>query len=510
MTRGLGDADQRDSVARIARNELKALSLWERFHVRLTFLYGGAVLVGLTAIIGSASALMVRSEMRALKLRILGVAQVEAMGLDADAIASVPVEGPSPVHDQVGAYLEGVLASSPDLESTYVLLVTDQPAQFRFFQDRSHSLQGTPGEPYDATDVPRMLDGLSAPAVEDELVSDEFGTTLSGYAPLVRDDGTTIGIVGVDVDAEEVQAVRHRVLELAAVTYAATVALLGLVTWLVARMLREPLVQMIAASASISRGFLGTRLGLSRRDEFGVLARHFDQMAAGLEEREFIRATFGRYMSEDVARALLANPDAIKPGGEEREVTILFSDIRGYSTIAEHLEPSQVVLVLNSYLAAMNSVIDTHGGCVIEFLGDAILAVFGAPMDLPGHPERAVRCALEMREALDRQNEAWEKSGLARLWQERGLKHLSQRVGVHSGRVVAGNLGSSQRMKYAVIGDAVNVAARLESLNKELDTTLLMSDAVFCELPDDLARAATCRGEHHVKGRDQPVVVWSI
>ena len=140
-----------------------------------------------------------------------------------------------------------------------------------------------------------------------------------------------------------------------------------------------------------------TRLHMQRRDEFGVMGRHFDSMAEALQDREFVRETFGRYVSEDVAKLLLDQRIHTELAGEERVVTVLISDIRGYSTISERLPPVQVVDMLNRYLSAMNEVIDEHKGCVIEFLGDAILAVFGAPHYLPDHSERAVRCALSMR-----------------------------------------------------------------------------------------------------------------
>lgn len=493
-----------------AQAELGALRLWQRFHVRLTLLYGSAVLVTLTGLVWLAYSQAVGREMEALQRRLLTVAELTAFSLDADAIVAAPVAPAGPTHAVAGAWIAQALEADPEIESIYVLLSTPVPGQLVFFQDRSRSREGAPGEPYDAHEVPKMLEGLSGPTVEDEPLHDSFGTTLSGYAPLRTRAGQTVGVVGVDIDAARVDELKRNILVTAAEGYAVALLLLGGTAVLVARLLREPLLLLISGSAAVARGLLSTRLRLIRQDEFGVLARHFNQMAAGLEEREQLRATFGRYMSEEVARALLANPEMLKPGGEEREVTVLFSDIRGYSTIAEKLQPAQVVDLLNRYLEAMNARIDANGGCVIEFLGDAILAVFGAPMPLAGHPDRAVRCALEMRAELERLNAEWEQSGLAHLWKDHGLDRLAVRVGVHTGRVVAGNLGSAHRMKYAVIGDAVNVAARLEALNKTLDTDLLMSEAVFCELPDDLARLAKNQGEHQVKGRGQKVQVWSM
>lgn len=491
------------------RAELDTLRLWERFHVRLTGLYGVAVLLTLTLLTWTTTTMAVHAEMGALRERILGVAQVSALGLDGEAISRAALSEDDPVYQATRDRLEQALETSPDLESIYVLLVTDHRGTLRFFADRSRVKEGEVGAVYDATGVPSLLAGLSVPTVEREPVTDRFGTTLSGYAPLLGADGRSVGVIGVDVSAERIDAMKRELFTRAALVYVSALVLLSVAALLVARLLREPLTLMIEGSSAISRGLLSTRLKLIRRDEFGLLARHFDQMAAGLEERELIRATFGRYMSEDVARALLASPDALKPGGEEREVTILFSDLRGYSTISEHLSPTEVVNLLNDYLGAMNVEIDRNQGCVIEFLGDAILAVFGAPVAISGHPERAVRCALAMREALARLNADWERRGLAKAWRERGLEALAQRIGIHTGTVVAGNLGSDHRMKYAVIGDAVNVAARLEALNKVLDTEILVSDAVFAELPDDLAARARDQGRHKVKGRDQEVQIWS-
>jgi len=229
-----------------------------------------------------------------------------------------------------------------------------------------------------------------------------------------------------------------------------------------------------------------------------------------LLDRLVVREAFGRYVSEDVARTVLARPGGAMLGGETREVTILFSDVRNYSTIAEKLPPGEVVDVLNEYFGAMSEVIDREGGCVIEFLGDAILAVFGAPGELVNHADRAVRAALQMRVRGAQLNESWARNGKARLWQQCGIAALSSRIGVHSGRVVAGNLGSKARMKYAVIGDAVNAASRVENLNNALGTDLLFTEEVRAGLSPELLARSEDAGEHAVKGRERPVHVFTL
>jgi adenylate cyclase len=184
-------------------------------------------------------------------------------------------------------------------------------------------------------------------------------------------------------------------------------------------------------------------------------------------------------------------------GGERREVSVLFSDLRGYSTLSERLSPEQVIDFLNEYFQAMQAVVESHGGVVIELLGDAILVVFGAPHPLDGHAESAVRCALEMQVALDRLNEDLPVQ-------------LGQRIGVHSGTVVAGNIGGDSYMKYGVIGDVVNVAARLEQLNKQYETSVLISEEVHDRLPAPLQGSCTDRGEALLKGREQAQRVFSV
>ncbi len=227
-----------------------------------------------------------------------------------------------------------------------------------------------------------------------------------------------------------------------------------------------------------------------------------------VRDREHIRRTFGRYVNEEVVRAILAS-GGLELGGEEREVTILFSDLRGYSTILENLPPTEAVSLVNEYLGEMAAIVELHQGTVLEFIGDAVLAVFSAPLPLDDHAGRAVRCALAMRERLAELNVAWEASGKDAAWKSLGMDALGARIGIHTGVVVAGNLGGMTRMKYGVIGDTVNVAARLEGLNKKLGTTILVSGDAWVRLDEATARGRST-GLHQVKGRSRTVEVWAV
>ena len=187
-------------------------------------------------------------------------------------------------------------------------------------------------------------------------------------------------------------------------------------------------------------------------------------------------------------------------------ITILFSDLKGYSTLAENLPPETIIHFMNRYFQAMEAVISNHGGVMLELLGDGILAVFGAPDTLPDHPTAAIRCAIAMREQLQTLNE----SRYEDIDGFDGPVELYHRIGIHTGRVVAGNIGGQSYMKYGVIGDVVNIAARLEQLNKEYDTSVLMSSEVYGSLSEDLRSDAEDRGTIRLKGREQPQHVYSL
>ena len=179
------------------------------------------------------------------------------------------------------------------------------------------------------------------------------------------------------------------------------------------------------------------------------------QLNAQLETRNrFIRETFGRYTSDDIVQVLLDMPEGLKLGGEKRQLTILMTDLRGFTAMVERLEPTAVVALLNHYLSAMIEIIQQNGGTIDEIIGDAILVLFGAPVPMPDAARRGVRCALQMQQAMQEVNRHNVDMG----WPEIGMG-----IGLHTGEAVVGNLGSTKRSKYGVVGQTVNLTARVES-----------------------------------------------
>ena len=229
-----------------------------------------------------------------------------------------------------------------------------------------------------------------------------------------------------------------------------------------------------------------------------ILAFSWQYFVEGREKRQ-VKRLFGRYVSKDVFDQLMANPALARLGGERREMTVLFSDIRGFTTASEKGTPEAIVAQLNEYFSEMVRVLFQHHGTLDKFVGDMVMGLFGAPVTDARHADHAVAAAVEMAQALDRLNERWRREG---------RPVLDIGIGINSGEMIAGNIGSDTIMSYTVIGDAVNLGSRIESLNKELSTHILISQAT----KDRLTAPVDTRlvGEVKVKGRAQPVVVHEV
>jgi adenylate cyclase len=212
-----------------------------------------------------------------------------------------------------------------------------------------------------------------------------------------------------------------------------------------------------------------------------------------------MKRLFGRYVSKDVIDQLIANPALASLGGQRREMTVLFSDIRGFTTAAEKGAPEAVVAQLNEYFGEMVDVLFRHRGTLDKFVGDMVMGLFGAPLEDAEHADHAVAAALDMIEALERLNARWRAEG---------RPVLDIGIGVNTGEMIAGNVGAEAIMSYTVIGDAVNLGARLESLNKDYGTRILVSEATRAKLTQPFATRPM--GAVTVKGKSKAVLVHEV
>jgi adenylate cyclase len=223
------------------------------------------------------------------------------------------------------------------------------------------------------------------------------------------------------------------------------------------------------------------------------------EFAAEQRQTAQLRATFGRYVSPQILEHILAHPEKVQLGGERRDLTILFSDIRGFTSISEASEPEQVVEMLNEYLTRMVEILLAHGGTLDKFIGDAVMGFWNAPAAEPNHARRSVECAIEMIDETARLRARWETEGKA---------SIRIGIGINTGEAVAGNIGAEQVFGYTVIGDAVNLASRLESKNKDYATEIIISEFTLARIGEGFDTVYL--DEVKVKGKERAVKIYEV
>jgi adenylate cyclase len=314
--------------------------------------------------------------------------------------------------------------------------------------------------------------------------------TISGYA----------ATAGEDAQAAERGVHRTNV----ALTAIAAVAGLLLAAAIV-RSLVRPVHDLVSATEEVERGNLQTEIAIRTRDEIGQLARSFNHMLAEMRVKERIKDTFGRYVDPRIVESLLGNPDTLEREGERQDCTVYFSDIAGFTGLAELLTPAAVLRVINSYFTLMSEPIRDNQGIIDKYIGDAIMAFWVPPFtEREDHARLACLSALDQRERL--------AAFQARLPQLTGLRHgvpaIQMRIGIATGEVVVGNVGSEVSKNYTVIGDTVNLAARLEALNKQYGTGILIAGTT-----EALAQGAIEAREIDlvaVAGKSEPIRIFEL
>ncbi len=262
--------------------------------------------------------------------------------------------------------------------------------------------------------------------------------------------------------------------------------------------LTENIRQLSDRAGHVAKGEYGDEIRINSRDEMGMLVQNFNAMVEGLKERDFIRNSFGRYVDPDFARQLMKRPDAGQLGGVRKEVVVMMTDIRGFTRMAEGLSPETTIDLLNRYFSHMIEIIDAHKGIIVDFFGDGIL-VFFEPRD-PSLPEtamvdtvrNAIRCAVEMQQKMARFN------GEAHAEE---IPEIEMGIGIHTGQVIVGNIGSESRKKYGIVGATVNLTSRIQSI--ALGKEIVISDAVYIHLKKELKVLRSF--DSVFKGVDAPV-----
>src|SRR6058998_876306 len=259
----------------------------------------------------------------------------------------------------------------------------------------------------------------------------------------------------------------------------------------------RPILRLVEGTRAIAQGDFGVTLAVPSRDEIGDLTEAFNLMANNLREKEMIKRAFARYVDREVVDELLKDPENLVLSGERRAVTVLFCDLRSLTALSERLTPEEVVMLLNDFYNLMIEATFQNAGTLDKFLGDAVMSIFGAPIAHPDHAMRAVRTAVAMRDGIE---------GLSARRIRDGKDPLTVGIGVSTGDAVAGTVGTEDRMEYTVIGDSVNLAARLESNAKSMQ--ILISGRTYRDVKEHVQ--ARPLGEVKVKGKEEAVEIYEV
>ncbi len=297
--------------------------------------------------------------------------------------------------------------------------------------------------------------------------------------------------------AEEFDRIRNAQTELAGIGLGVVLLAMGIAVAL-SRNLSRPINEISEAAGRVAKGDLQVMVPAGRKDELGDLARRFNEMVQGLKERAIAKDALGRYLSPEMATDVVGGR-GLSMQGQRRELTILFCDVAGFTTISESLEPEALVALLNTYLDAMVKVLLAHGAYVDKFEGDAIMAFWNAPRDAADHATQACLSILEM---------CAEAKRISLEWKAAGKPSFGVRYGLNTGPAIVGNMGATDKINYTAIGDTVNLASRLEGANKQYGTELMISEETYGQAKDFVeARELDLL---QVKGKLKPVRVYEL
>jgi len=331
------------------------------------------------------------------------------------------------------------------------------------------------GDPYPEIAKYGLIQNLYDVFSPSHFIHDQWGVWLIGFAPIYNEQGKYIGTVGVDINAREVKKELFDLLKFGMLTLTISLLIAISIAFFLSKIVSNSLLILYEGVKQIGEGNLNVKISLKTHDEFNEVAEAINDMTKGLIERERLKMNFARYVSQHMLEKILKSNVPLKLEGERRKITVLFSDIRQFTHLAEKLAPEVVVSILNEYFERMLDVIFKNQGTLDKFIGDGIMVEFGAPLEDLNQERHAVLTALEMQEEIKQLSEKWGKENKPR---------LQIGIGIHSGFAIVGNIGSEKRMEYTAVGDTVNVASRLEFATKILKTPILISEAACAAIKD--------------------------
>lgn len=434
----------------------------------------------------------------ALESRLGSLAATAAMMIDpkkhAQLIQQDDMQGKN--YQDLRSLLRRLQAINPDIRFLYSFRWDEAAKQPRFVLDTGEGEDlSALGDLYPQIG-PALVRSFQAPyqiQVERDFIKDNFGTWLSAYAPILNPDGSLEGVLGLDVDAGFVRETElHQLFLLMAVTFCVLV-FMGFLSWLLSRYISRPLLELSRDMAQVRSLQLDEVLQTdSRISEIQVMEQSLERMKSGLR-------SFKKYVPAGLVAELISLGQEAKLGAEKREMSVFFCDLQNFTATAERLDPQQLSQLISSYFTLVTTTVQESGGSIDKYIGDAVMAFWGAPRPRADHAVLALRAALVLQQRLAR---------LADEWRAQGLPGLATRMGLNTGMVLVGNVGHEHRLSYTVLGDAVNLASRLESLNRYYGTQLLVTSQTLEGLEDSFASRPVDLVA--VKGKQQGVLILEV
>lgn len=437
--------------------------------------------------------------------RTLSIAATAAAEIDGDRIDKIKAGTPLTNPDYLAArsslikILNANRRNDIYVDEVYTLFPSaDNPNQLLIGVNSSVSPE-IPGRPFRDSDEELLIANLEHYFVDPSFTTNQWGTWFSAFAPIKNSEGKYVATLGVDINVADIHVDLAKLIKFALLGLSASLLLSVVIGYFLSKKVTSSLTHLCRVVNEIGEGNLEVKSKLVTDDEFGELSMRINTMTKGLQERDRLKMSFARYVSSHILDEILRTESPLKLKGERRKVTLLFSDIRQFTQLAEKLPPEDVVQLLNEYFEQMIEVIFSHSGTLDKFIGDGIMAEFGAPLEDDQQEEHAVRAAIEMQRALDR---------LCDRWQHEGRPRIQMGIGVHTGEAVVGNIGSERRTEYTAIGDAVNVAARLEQATKILKTPILISESTYLASKEKFSYRDL--GSMALPGRKEQIRVYTV
>ncbi|MCX6118103.1 MAG: hypothetical protein NT027_11220 [Proteobacteria bacterium] len=436
-----------------------------------------------------------RSNIREKMKNVVAIAALTINAQDHDQLLK-PEDESSETYKKLKSTLQSIKLNFEDLRFIYTFRQQGNGnIEFVVDAETDPKLISHLGDPYN-----EVTESLNAafqppyiPQVEKGFASDQWGTWLSAFAPILRPDGSLAGVVGLDVSAEKILSYERKFLIAIFFISVISVSIVAFIGYIFANRLSRPLEALSTEMTKIQKLDLSSDTRIkSIIAEVANMGVAFDNMKKGLR-------SFGRYVPGEIVKDLIAMEKEASVGVENKDITVFFSDIADFTTISEKIGAKNVSDIMGDYLETVTKTIMSNQGAVDKYIGDAVMAFWGAPNPLENHAIIACKAALAVQKELE---------AFIKQCETRGLPTMLTRIGLNTGDAMVGNIGYSERLSYTAIGDTVNLASRLEGLNKFYDTKILLSHATYALAKDHIE--ARLIDKVIVKGKTIAIPIYEL